>query len=352
VVPFAPRDGRVSRWFERVGELAMRRQVAMAAVFLIMIGVGLIFYQSHPRPTDAQDDRTPDVVPAVEITPSNGGAQAGAGRLPTTANSTTLRDRDDRARQANTNSGAARPDPGVRERMQASAHTSTAGGATGNNEVAREAEAERSLAESEAQANAGLAAQSAAARDLQAQGQQAAQAAPPPAAHYAQPARQVTQLDMPQPSPATVAPVAQAPMQQQVAMGRAGSANSAANGVATDTIARLQAELAAASDEATRTRLRNQLIAAYEQRGMYAEANTLRSQSAEPANAASNSISNSAAGASAGGIAQTQAPPQNYEAPAPAPASSTRSTTHRSTMRRPAPNRAGSRVDAYDAMGL
>ena len=57
VVPINARDGRLSRWFERVGELAMRRQVAMAAVFLLMIGVGLIFYQSHPRPTDAQDDR-------------------------------------------------------------------------------------------------------------------------------------------------------------------------------------------------------------------------------------------------------------------------------------------------------
>lgn len=57
----------VTRWFERVGEFAMRRQVAMAAVFVLTIGVGFIYYQSHPRPDSTPDDHVPDVVPAVEV---------------------------------------------------------------------------------------------------------------------------------------------------------------------------------------------------------------------------------------------------------------------------------------------
>ncbi len=75
VIPLHAGRGRASRLFERIGEMAMRRQVAMAAVFLVMIGVGLIYYQTHPRPTDAQDDRVPDVVPASEV-PNGTGARA------------------------------------------------------------------------------------------------------------------------------------------------------------------------------------------------------------------------------------------------------------------------------------
>lgn len=67
VIPHARPERGVPRWLDRLGELAMRRQVAMAAVFLLMIGVGLIFYQTHPRPSETPDDRVPDVVPAVEV---------------------------------------------------------------------------------------------------------------------------------------------------------------------------------------------------------------------------------------------------------------------------------------------
>lgn len=72
----APKESRLGRLLASAGAFAMRREVAMAAVFLVMLGVGLVFYQSHPRPTDAQDDRTGEVVPAVEVTPERPNAAA------------------------------------------------------------------------------------------------------------------------------------------------------------------------------------------------------------------------------------------------------------------------------------
>lgn len=57
----------VPRWLERVGAVAMRRQVAMAAVFLVTVGVGLAYYQTHPRVSQLADARRPDVVPAQEV---------------------------------------------------------------------------------------------------------------------------------------------------------------------------------------------------------------------------------------------------------------------------------------------
>lgn len=70
VIPIARPPRGLPRWLDRLGEIAMRRQIAMAAVFLVAIGVGLVFYQTHPRPSETQDDRVPDVVPAVEVTGS------------------------------------------------------------------------------------------------------------------------------------------------------------------------------------------------------------------------------------------------------------------------------------------
>jgi hypothetical protein len=347
IVPFAPRDGRVSRWFERIGELAMRRQVAMAAVFLIMIGVGLIFYQSHPRPTDAQDDRLPDVVPAVEITPSNG-AQAGTGRLPAAAYQTS-RDRDERMRNLPSNNSPSRQEgTASRERSQANAR---AAGTTGTDDswdteaVARAAEAQRVEAEAQAALQSGAVA-----------AQQSEGAQPPipqaqPAAPNAQAAQAIRQLDAVQPARSAAMPPAQVAMQpQQMApsAGRSGAASAIApsnNIAANDTIARLQGELAAATDEAMRSRIRAQLIAEYERRGMYAEANTLRAQSAEPANAVSNSIANSAGTtnvATGGARAQATAPAAaspNVEAPGSAPSVTRTTTMHRSTIRRAAPRR-------------
>ncbi len=70
----------IPRWLERVGALAMRRQVAMAAVFLVTIGVGLAYYQTHPRMSEIADARRPDVVPAQEVAagPSTAGSSGGA----------------------------------------------------------------------------------------------------------------------------------------------------------------------------------------------------------------------------------------------------------------------------------
>ncbi len=60
---------RVPRWFRRAGEFAMRREVAMAAVFLLMVGVGLRFYQVQPlrRSVEAEGGAAPEVIPATEV---------------------------------------------------------------------------------------------------------------------------------------------------------------------------------------------------------------------------------------------------------------------------------------------
>jgi hypothetical protein len=59
---------RVPRWLRRAGELAMRRQVAMAAVFLLMIGFGLSYQlQSPTHPLPTSDDPSAQVIPAHEL---------------------------------------------------------------------------------------------------------------------------------------------------------------------------------------------------------------------------------------------------------------------------------------------
>lgn len=69
----APRS-RVPRWLQRVGEVAMRRQVAMAAVFLLMIGFGLSYnqLQAPTRPLPTSDDPGPTVIPARPVVSASG----------------------------------------------------------------------------------------------------------------------------------------------------------------------------------------------------------------------------------------------------------------------------------------
>lgn len=60
---------RIPRWMSRVGEMAMRRQVAMAAVFLLMVGFGLGYhqFQSPTRPVQLTDEPGAEVIPATEL---------------------------------------------------------------------------------------------------------------------------------------------------------------------------------------------------------------------------------------------------------------------------------------------
>jgi hypothetical protein len=71
VIPIESVQTRVPRWMRRVGEVAMRRQVAMAAVFLLMIGFGLSYHQlqSPTRPLPTSDEPVARVVRATELTP-------------------------------------------------------------------------------------------------------------------------------------------------------------------------------------------------------------------------------------------------------------------------------------------
>lgn len=69
VVPLEGARSRFPRWMRRAGEVAMRRQVAMAAVFLLMIGFGLSYnqFQSPTRPLPTSDEPAAEVIPATEL---------------------------------------------------------------------------------------------------------------------------------------------------------------------------------------------------------------------------------------------------------------------------------------------
>ncbi len=87
VIPIEQAPRRVPAWLYRVGEVAMRRQVAMAAVFLLMIGFGLRYYQyqSPTRPTENSDEPSGEVIPATELrtpAPPSRNAESASARRP------------------------------------------------------------------------------------------------------------------------------------------------------------------------------------------------------------------------------------------------------------------------------
>lgn len=66
-----------SRWLDRVAALAMRREVAMAAVFVVAVGVGITtLYSPSQHLAVSEDDRARNVVPAVEVNPDQGRSNA------------------------------------------------------------------------------------------------------------------------------------------------------------------------------------------------------------------------------------------------------------------------------------
>jgi hypothetical protein len=59
---------RGARWLERIAALAMRREVAMAAVFLMAVGVGVTtLYNPSRNPAVTEADRASEVIPAVVV---------------------------------------------------------------------------------------------------------------------------------------------------------------------------------------------------------------------------------------------------------------------------------------------
>jgi Putative zinc-finger len=57
-----------ARWIERLAAMAMRREVAMAAVFLMALGVGVTtLYNPSRNPAVTEEERPRDVIPAVEV---------------------------------------------------------------------------------------------------------------------------------------------------------------------------------------------------------------------------------------------------------------------------------------------
>lgn len=71
VIPIESAPRRIPGWLRRVGEVAMRRQVAMVAISLLTVGVGLrmLPFQSPTRATGTESVTAPEVVPATELPP-------------------------------------------------------------------------------------------------------------------------------------------------------------------------------------------------------------------------------------------------------------------------------------------
>jgi hypothetical protein len=66
-----------SRWIDRVAALAMRREVAMAAVFVVAVGVGITtLYSPSQRLAVSEESRAAGVVPAVAVEPDQDRAAA------------------------------------------------------------------------------------------------------------------------------------------------------------------------------------------------------------------------------------------------------------------------------------
>jgi len=64
------REVKAAGWLQRVGELAMRRQVAMVAISLLMVGLGLRYLPFRsPTQSVTTEMSQPEVIPATELAP-------------------------------------------------------------------------------------------------------------------------------------------------------------------------------------------------------------------------------------------------------------------------------------------
>ena len=65
------REAAAVSWLQRVGELAMRRQVAMVAISLLMVGLGLRYLPFRsPTQSVTSEMSQPEVIPATELAPA------------------------------------------------------------------------------------------------------------------------------------------------------------------------------------------------------------------------------------------------------------------------------------------
>lgn len=72
------REARAAGWLQRLGELAMRRQVAMVAISLLMVGLGLRYLPFRsPTQSVTPELSQPEVIPATELAPAPAPAAPG-----------------------------------------------------------------------------------------------------------------------------------------------------------------------------------------------------------------------------------------------------------------------------------
>lgn len=65
------REVKAAGWLQRVGGFAMRRQVAMVAISLLMVGLGLRYLPFRsPTQSVSPEMSQPEVIPATELTPA------------------------------------------------------------------------------------------------------------------------------------------------------------------------------------------------------------------------------------------------------------------------------------------
>lgn len=123
VAPVTPLDHaprRLPTWLHRLGDLAMRRQVAMAAVVLLSVGVVWKFVPSHTPSSigTAEEGSAPEVIPATELPSERPPAPAPSASAPVARNRAVFRGG---AQPLDHRAAAARPSPAQRTVAQAPA---------------------------------------------------------------------------------------------------------------------------------------------------------------------------------------------------------------------------------------
>jgi hypothetical protein len=329
----------VARWLDRVGEFAMRRQVAMAAVFLLMIGVGLVFYQTDLRPSESLEQRRPDVVPAVEIQsetsptvalPETSGApRRGNGLARSTGSSDRQGSTSASSNNSRANSGSGSSSDyalsGSSERSRGSSGQGAAVTSNGTSTVTPERGAVAQAVES-----GEVTAPSSATSRIPAQVQS------PIRAEQGSSSEALEQTE--------VAANEREPTRSREVTNEAES-DSNAQPSRDEQIARLRARLAAipSEDRATRSEVAISLASLLRQAGRQSEAENVLRQNAPPSVAASNSnvqVAEAGSSGSGGSSGPSAARPATVRPPMPMPSNG----SSRSTSR---PRRAAGRSSAY-----
>lgn len=123
------REVKAAGWLQRVGELAMRRQVAMVAISLLMVGLGLRYLPFRsPTQSVTTEMSQPEVIPATELTPP---PAPSAAPPPAQSTAPSMRARAPLARSPAPADGRAPSRPQLADGLRGAAASAGPGGAAG-----------------------------------------------------------------------------------------------------------------------------------------------------------------------------------------------------------------------------